>query len=273
VTWGEAPERPHWSGMVPPDPQVRYFDARGRRRWIAPVLMVVLLLAAAGVTGALLLRSDDAAVDSAQAPTGDLPAGDPAAVASSPDSVVPDDTEASSVAMIGDSITQGSEDALRFTFTVAGLDTIDIDGLTSRRIQLGGGKGQPESGMQALERMLDAGIDPDVWVIALGTNDVGQYSDPEEYRRLVREVLDALPDDTPLVWVDVYRADHLDDTDVFNRILRDELDERGDATVVSWFDQASTRGDEILRKDGVHPNKQGNALFAGIVTQGVAQVT
>ncbi|MEX0847562.1 MAG: SGNH/GDSL hydrolase family protein, partial [Ilumatobacteraceae bacterium] len=183
------------------------------------------------------------------------------------------DTEASSVAMIGDSITQGSEDALRFTLTAAGLSTIDIDGLASRRIELGGSKGQPESGMQALERMKGAGIDPDVWVVALGTNDVGQYSDPEEYRRLIREILDALPDDTPLVWVDVYRADHLDDSVVFDWILRDELDQRGDATVVSWFDQASTRSDEILRKDGVHPNKQGNALFAGIVTQGVAQVT
>jgi predicted Rossmann fold nucleotide-binding protein DprA/Smf involved in DNA uptake len=62
--------------------------------------MVVLLLAAAGVTGALLLRSDDAAVDSAQAPTGDLPAGAPATVASSPGSVVPDDVEAAVIEQV-----------------------------------------------------------------------------------------------------------------------------------------------------------------------------
>jgi hypothetical protein len=54
--------------------------------------MVVLLLAAAGVAGALLLlRIDDEAVGSGRAGKGDLPAGDPATVASSPDSVVPDD--------------------------------------------------------------------------------------------------------------------------------------------------------------------------------------
>ena len=261
--------------MVPPEPpQVRYFDARGRRRWLAPVLVtIVLLLGAGGVAGALLLRSDDPAIDSEQARTGNLPAGAPATVASTPDTVVPDDTEATSVAMIGDSITQGSEDALRYILTVAGLSTIDIDGLASRRIEVGGGKGQPESGMHALERMRAAGVDPDVWVIALGTNDVGQYDDPEEYRVLIREVLDALPPDTPLVWVDVYRFDHMDDTVAFNTILRDEIDQRDDSIVVSWFDQASTRGDEILRKDQVHPDKQGNAIFAGIVAQGVAAVT
>lgn len=261
--------------MVPPEPpQVRYFDARGRRRWLAPVLAVVLvLLAAGGVAGALLLRADDRPPGSVGAGTGDLPPGVPATPASSPGSVPPEDTEASSVAMIGDSITQGSEDALRFTLTAAGLSTIDIDGLASRRIEVGGGKGEPESGMHALERLLAAGVDPDVWVIALGTNDVGQYGDPEEYRRLIREVLDALPSGTPLVWVDVYRFDHMEDTLAFNSILRDEIDRRDDSTVVSWFDQASTRSDEILRKDQVHPNKQGNAIFAGIVAQGVAAVT
>lgn len=261
--------------MVPPEPpQVRYFDARGKRRWVAPiVIVVVFLLGVGGVVGALVLRKDDPAVGSEQARTGNLPAGAPATVASTPDTVVPDDIEASSVAMIGDSITQGSEDALRFTLTAAGLSTIDIDGLASRRIEVGGGKGQPESGMQALERLLAAGVDPDVWVIALGTNDVGQYGDPEEYRTLIHEVLDAIPPDTPLVWVDVYRFDHMDDTIAFNMILRDEIDQRDDSIVVSWFDQAATRGDELLRKDQVHPNKQGNAIFAGIVAQGVAAVT
>lgn len=256
--------------MAPDQPQVRYYDARGRRRWLAPLVAVFLLLGVGGIVGVGLLRADDGTTGTTDAGTSGLPKGVPA---TSPESIAPEDTEASSVAMVGDSITQGSEPALRYTLTASGLSTIDIDGVTSRRIEVGGGKGEPESGLHALQRLLDAGVAPDVWVVALGTNDVGQYSDPEEYRRVIREVLALLPDDTPLVWVDVYRFDHLDDTADFNRIVREELDERGDATVVSWFDQASTRSDEILRSDHIHPNKEGNAVFARLVAQGIADVT
>ena len=74
---------------------------------------------------------------------------------------------------------------------------------------------------------------PDLWVIALGTNDVANYA-PEEYRPAIVELLAAVPADAPLVWVDTYLDEHQDLSALFNVELRTALGERGQATVVDW---------------------------------------
>src|SRR4029453_13554074 len=91
-----------------------------------------------------------------------------------------------SVGMIGDSITAASTDALKAVFTKAGFVHVDVDADTGRRIEEGSGKqGDPLAGTKVLAKLLDRGVDPDVWVIALGTNDVGQYdSKSGDYERL-----------------------------------------------------------------------------------------
>jgi lysophospholipase L1-like esterase len=187
-----------------------------------------------------------------------------------------DRIDATSMAMVGDSITAGSTDAIRYTLTAHGFTTMDIDGVTSRRILEGDGKGgRPLSGVATLYSMLgNPDIDPDVWVVALGTNDIGQFDDPEQYRDLIRTVLDMLPDDVPLVWVDAFRADRVQASTQFNMVLVDEVGKRDRSVVASWSDQASRDDDtNVLQDDGVHPNQHGRVVFAALVAEGLAAVT
>ena len=86
-------------------------------------------------------------------------------------------------------------------------------------------------------------------------------------------VVDMLPPDVPLVWVNTFRRDHADASAVFNEVLVDELSHREHSVVASWYDQAS-RDDEtqVLRDDGVHPNEHGRVVFAALVAQAIAAV-
>jgi lysophospholipase L1-like esterase len=260
-------------------PQVRYYDTRRTRPWYFVCLGVGVVAATVGVWfGTDLLRAEgpsprgvvtvNGVFDEQAAEAGAEPVITPA----DPDD---DPIDATSMAMVGDSITDGSTDALRYTLAAQGFTEVTIEAQTSRRIELGDGNGSPTSGVATLFAMLgDPDIDPDVWVIALGTNDVGQYKESEDYRRLVRLVLDMLPDDVPLVWVDTYRADRPAESEQFNEILLDEVSQRGDSVVASWHDQASRDDEtEVLRDDGVHPNQHGRVVFAALVAEGIAAVT
>jgi lysophospholipase L1-like esterase len=261
-------------------PTVRYYDARRTRPWhFAGLGMLLAVAAVAAWFGADLLRAEEPAAvgivtvdgefDEQAAQAGAQPvitAADPA----------DDRIDATSMAMVGDSLTAGSSDAIRYTLTAHGMTTMDIDGVTSRRIVEGDGKGgRPLSGVATLYGMLgDPDIHPDVWVVALGTNDIGQYDDPQQYRDLIRTVLDMLPDDVPLVWVNAFRADRAQASSEFNLVLLDEVGKRDRSVVASWFDQAS-RDDEtqVLQGDGVHPNQHGRVVFSALVAEGIAAVT
>ena len=166
-----------------------------------------------------------------------------------------------SVAMVGDSITVGSMDELELGFSSLGLDDVEIDAESGRRMVL---DGTMPSGLSAVTVI--AGDDPpDLWVIALGTNDVANYV-PDEYGPAIAELLAAVPTDAPLVWVDTYLDEFPEQSATFNDSLRDALEERGQATVVDWAGIAAEEG--VLR-DGVHPSGYGVDQFAGSVVSAV----
>ncbi|MFZ4720119.1 MAG: GDSL-type esterase/lipase family protein [Ilumatobacteraceae bacterium] len=182
--------------------------------------------------------------------------------------VAAEPTRIISVGMVGDSITQGSVDELQAAFVASGIDDIRIDGDKGRRIEVGNGKGPgPVSGVRTLYAMLADGFDPDAWVIELGTNDVGSYRDEAAYGELIDQVLTMLPADRPLAWVNVFRPDHLDHTDLFNAALQGRIDARTDAVIVDWHSHASAPDQTILRSDGLHPNSDGSQVLALLVAQ------
>lgn len=264
--------------MVSPEPPIRYYRAGASRRSALVVVAAIVGVIAlgAGAAWGLGLLGDGAVSDVLG--VGDAPgeiSGDDEGNGGTIDIDAPvdRDIEATSMAMVGDSITDGSAEAIKYVLTSEGFDETTIDGETSRRIEEGDGKGSPLSGIKALYTLLADGADPDVWVIALGTNDVGQYDDPTEYRRLVTTMVEMIPADTPLVWIDVYRFDHLDATLEYNEILRDVVGNRDDSVVVSWFEHATNHDEGVLRDDQVHPNKNGVVVFANLVADGIAAVS
>ena len=265
--------------MAAPEPTVRYYDTRTPpRRWaFAGALAAVVVVLAAGLAWFLTdgFGRDDAGGGAAQVGTNGLPTGaqDAAPVTDADGERETEGlgvaTDATSVVVVGDSITQGSADEIRYVLAAQGFTDVTVDGLTSRRITVGGG-GAPESGTQAIERLLDDGADPDVWIVALGTNDIGKYGSSDEYGAQVAELIDLLPDDRPLVWVDAYRDDYVDDSVVFDDALRAQLSDRDGTVVVSWFDVASA--DPSILRDGVHPKPAGRAMFAEVIGDGAAQL-
>lgn len=159
------------------------------------------------------------------------------------------------LAMVGDSITVGAFNSLVDGFATLGLvdDAVDIDAQNGRRMVQGG---NISSGLSAIEDITST-ADPDVWVIALGTNDVANYGS-EEYAPTIGEVLEAIPADAPIVWVDTYLERYQDEAASFNDVLRQVLAERGQATVVDWSSVAAQDG---VLTDGVHPSGFGAAEF------------
>ena len=193
--------------------------------------------------------------DSSQAEVGPLPAAA---------------AERTKFAMVGDSITKASSKPLTTVLEQLGYTEITIEAEVSRRIDVGDGKREPLSGVKTMSTMIADGVVPDVWAIAMGTNDVGKYPDAEAYGSLIDEMMSIPDDEVPIVWVDVYNPNQLEGTETFNRVLRDRARARGNATVLSWFDLASDPDSRILRSDRVHPNDAGTLVFADLVSKALA---
>jgi lysophospholipase L1-like esterase len=167
------------------------------------------------------------------------------------------------VAIVGDSITVGSSDELVDAFAAIGLTDVEINAESGRRMV---SDGTITSGLEGVAAVLEEGDAPDLWVVALGTNDVANYP-VEEYAGVITELLAALPADRPVVWVDCYLEEYQTRSAAFADTLRQVLAERGNATVVDW---RAIAGEDGVLTDGVHPSDFGKAEFARRVADAVA---
>jgi len=180
-----------------------------------------------------------------------------------------------SVAMVGDSITEASADELRDALADIGVDEVHIDGEARRRVLVGSGRnGRSLSGVRAVEALLEDGVDPSAWVIALGTNDVGGFGSADEGRELIKQITELLPPTVPLVWVNVYRPSDLRATRLFNELERNVAlrVERANAIVADWYAIATDPELDVLRRDDLHPNDEGQVAFAELVVQALQRL-
>lgn len=167
-----------------------------------------------------------------------------------------------SIAMVGDSITALSKEALEAVLTQMGFPVVTVNAEPSRRIEIGGKKPMP--GLDVI-RYIQASAPPAMWVIALGTNDAGLYASDGDYQGLIDDVLAAIPKKVPLVWVSTYRKDQVKGCEEFNLLMRKALKDRGNAAVAEWYQQVMKSKGGILTQDGVHPNADGILVFADTV--------
>jgi lysophospholipase L1-like esterase len=187
-------------------------------------------------------------------------------------------TEIDTVIMVGDSITVASTPQLETMFEQLGFDNVVIESKASKRTALSFGSNP--SGSQVAENVVnfihstgegDAQVTADdpfdhsneLWVVALGTNDIDQYSDPAERAAAINEMLQTVPDESPLIWVDTFFRDRPDGTAEINDTIRDRVGQRGNSVIAPWSVVADDEGN--LRTDGVHPREQGSIVFANVV--------
>lgn len=169
-----------------------------------------------------------------------------------------------SIVMIGDSITVASTEELEQQFDRRGFDDVTIVAQQGKRI--GESFGDNASGATIADFVAD---DHDgapgerLWIVALGTNDISQYQDSGEIADVIDTVLESVPADAPLIWVDTYFAGRPDDTADVNSAIERAIVSRGNATIGPWSVHAPADG--VISQDGVHPTEQGTALFADVV--------
>jgi lysophospholipase L1-like esterase len=178
-----------------------------------------------------------------------------------------------SVVVLGDSISRATDEEYHATFAKAGISDVRVEAQVGRRIEVGNGKGAvPLSGVRTLFGLLAEKVSPDAWVIELGTNDIGSYADAAAYAGLIDQILGMLPADVPLVWVNAYRPQYVDHTNMFNMVLQQRISDRANATVADWFTVASSPDQNVLRSDDLHPNTNGQAVLSMLVLQALQRL-
>lgn len=221
------------------------------------------LLAAAVLAGcsAFAAGDDDRPIAAVVVPsqtggeTGDL---DPSAVR-------PGDRP-STVAMVGDSITVASAEHLTEALAGLGLEVLLVDAQVGRRMTVGQ-RDHLVPGSDVVQYVA-AVLEPELWILALGTNDIGQYPEPGLIAEQVAEVLRPIPEGAPVVWVDTWIRDRPDQARAVNEAIRSALDARPAAIVVDWASHATDDG--VLAADGVHlSDGLGRVRFAEVVASGI----
>lgn len=175
------------------------------------------------------------------------------------------------IVMIGDSITTAATAALEEQFDDLGYDDVTIVSQPSKRMAVT--FGDNTSGAEIAEFIAaeaDDDIDPasQLWVVALGTNDIPQYGDVGDVMDAIDEVLDPIPDDAPLIWINTYFGKFVDETERVNEAIDRVIGERENSVVGRWDEVAPEDG--VLTNDLVHPRPSGNIVFASLVTDTVA---
>jgi lysophospholipase L1-like esterase len=223
--------------------------------WIARAALLGLLAAGAGCSS----EHGSAAV----APFGTDTVSVPASVPAGTSPVGGAGISVKRLAMVGDSITVAAKPALEQAFSDIGLDDVDINAESGRRMVM---SSSISSGLDGIQEVIADGAAPDLWVIALGTNDVANYPH-DQYAGVIQQVLAALPPDAHVVWVDCYLRRYKADAQDFDAVLRQVLAARGNAKVVDWY---SIAGEDGVLVDGVHPSGFGKDEFSRRVTQTVS---
>ncbi len=228
-----------------------------------------LALVAAAVMSGCGAGDVDAGVEVVDLPAALTPGGasrakddaeDPAATTDPAeiDAVIP--SRPRTVAVVGDSLTVSAEDEIRAAFADAGIEVIGFDGRESRRTVRA--TTDLPSGVDAVTA-LQAFVEPDLWVIALGTNDVGGQESPEEFRSDVDELLALLPEEVPAIWLDVWVKSRVEACIEANGVLREAAADRPGLSVVDWFQYGDDPG--MILGDGVHLTDDGQQKFAAVM--------
>jgi lysophospholipase L1-like esterase len=171
------------------------------------------------------------------------------------------------VAVIGDSIALSAEPYVTGALEGLGVDVIAYEAVENRRMV--NGSGAVSSGRNAIHDIVAWGADPELWLVALGTNDVGARTGREAWRTAIDELMAEIPADADVVWIDTW-VRPLDEHAVdFNDALRDELRTRDDVWVLDWHGRAADEDLELVLADGVHLTETGKIEFARLVGDGL----
>jgi lysophospholipase L1-like esterase len=171
--------------------------------------------------------------------------------------------------VVGDSLTVGSDAALRSGLSRLGVDYV-VDGVNGRRVSVNA-LPTSRSGVLAARSIRAASGESDCWVVALGTNDINSgVTTPVRARATIAEMLAEIPTPARVWWVNVeFRSiegagvDYPAATQTFNAALaqRDASDAR--FRVIDWYSLAQSHPEWFA--DAVHVTPTGYAARGELI--------
>jgi len=184
-----------------------------------------------------------------------------------------DDSDVEQIVMIGDSITAGSLGPLEERFGALGYPDTVIEAKSGKRIDVGSDENRSGTAvaatlLQEAEWSGDTDHTDELWIVALGTNDLGQYPTAGEIGFAIDSLLAEVPADAELIWIDTYIVDREADVALVNDTIVERIAIRGDSTLAEWSEVARREG--VLSSDGVHPTDIGSEVFAATVVASAA---
>jgi hypothetical protein len=170
------------------------------------------------------------------------------------------------VAVIGDSLAYSAAPEVDAQLRASGTEPV-MDVAPGRRIPTWGLEGRISPGLEVAQTLRP--LQPDVWVVQLGTNDVAyEPLDQSRYAFWIIAVLEAVGPDASVVWVNVHRADRPAEAAAFDAVLALLDSERPQLRVADWAGVAAS--EPVLAPDGVHLSAEGGVRFAGVIADAVA---
>ncbi len=172
----------------------------------------------------------------------------------------------SSILVLGDSMTMGDRRYLRPALEAIGWRSVKVDGEPSRRIP--SSVREPYSGVKIVRALRAASAEPDAYVIALGTNDIGFVVEYHQTpRALITQMLDAIGPAHRVLWIDVVQPDLPEGASWFNHTLDEMADEHPERLVVLRWSRAAASHPEWFLNDGIHLSELGHAQRSALVAQ------
>lgn len=141
--------------------------------------------------------------------------------------------------VLGDSITYGTAypgfgNVVPQLEALGTFDVVEIDGVHARNIS--GPARTSRNGVKTYKQWIEKGLRPSAVIVALGSNDLQQSSNPAFFEAEIRELL-AVIGDIPIVWINVLRTDasfYPQRSAKFNRVLLRIAPEYPNLSVVDW---------------------------------------
>jgi lysophospholipase L1-like esterase len=169
------------------------------------------------------------------------------------------------VVFIGDSITAENVEQIDAVLRAGGVTSVSYAALGARRIaETYDYRGPRPSGLEAIEECLEDGPTPEIWLIELGTNDIGAVARASEPQAaagaLIDSVLDEVGSAAVISWVTVIDRGQLAGSQAFKDALRARAATSPTFGIVDWYGAAVDRPDWF--RDDVHPNAAGADALA-----------
>ena len=171
------------------------------------------------------------------------------------------------VAVVGDSLTLSAKAQIEAELTNLGLEVVGFDARESRRM-VSSSRDIP-AGSVAVTEILEV-ADPELWVIALGTNDVGAAVSVETFTADLGQLLSLVPSSASVMWVDTFIRQGDDDVVAANAAIRSAIALRPGSHVIDWYVHGEEPG--VVTVDGVHLTTRGKDRFAESIAVAIDQV-